>query len=147
VRRGLAFTVLLACSSDVDDMPLFDAGVFDSTTQNDSAPFTDAAIVDAAIDATKFNGGGSILCGDCVCDGTLNVCFSGRGAGGMPIASDASFGDASACAPNDGGAGCVAIPVVCLPKPTCECLAPFFQNCVCAVDPTGNAFVIMCPVP
>ncbi len=146
MRRALFFLFIVACSSDVtvDDIAPMDGGVFDSTTQKDVAPFGDTGPADVAPDVTKFNGGGPFLCEGCVCDGTLNLCLLGGGGGGMPIAQDASFGDAAACDPDAGQTFCQQIPVACLPKPTCECIQPLV-GCACSVDPSGNGFVLQCP--
>lgn len=145
MRRALSLVFVAACASDVtvDDMPFFDAGPFDATTTNDAALPGDAGPLDAGVDATKFNGGGPFFCIDCVCDGTLNMCVNGGG-GGMPIAQDASFGDASACDFDAGQTYCQQIPVSCLPKPTCACIESFMIGCTCSVDPSGDGFVLQC---
>ena len=146
MRRAVFLVLVVACSSDVtvDDIAPMDGGVFfDATTHKDAGSFAEGGVIDVAVDSTKFNGGGPFLCFDCVCDGTLNMCVSGGGSG-MPIAEDASFGDASTCNPDAGQTYCQQIPVACLPKATCECIETFMIGCTCSVDPSGNGLVVQC---
>ncbi len=156
MNRLVLVFLLPACGSSVpfasDDVAAFDGGpIFDSTV-----PTFDSS-ADAAPDSPKFGGGGPFLCNACVCDGTLNYCSEISG-GKMPLldagssdASDASddapFGDASAC-DMDASVGCTAIPIACLPNPTCECvLAHANPSCTCAIDPSGNGLVVTCVYP
>lgn len=145
MRRGLACIFFVACGSNVADdfVPVDDAGVLDATTQADAIPFPEAS----TLDAPKFNGGGPFLCGDCICDGTLDLCYFGGGGGPMPIGNDAGdggFGDASACV-LDAGTACIQIPIACLPKPTCACVDAVYPSCACGIDPSGNGLVVLCP--
>ena len=152
-RRIAAALVLCGCGSSFiasDDIANFDAGTFDATTFGDAS--SDVHATDVAPETTPFNGGGAFLCAGCVCDGTMNLCFHGGGGGGAPTAGDAGdedadagpFGDASACAMDSGPLQCRAIPVQCLPQPTCDCITQVIP-CACAVDPSGNGFQLECP--
>lgn len=155
-RLLLLLPTAFACGPNaLDDVFPLDSGpiVFDATV--DHASFFDAS--QEAEAGVVFNGGGPFTCGGCVCDGTLNLCFPGMSGGGAPIvdagadAQDAGSSDAdadvdaeTACA-TDASVGCVQIPIDCLPKPTCTCIASHFVPCTCAVDPTGNGIVLTCP--
>ncbi len=154
-----AACALTACGSAIvpDDVGFFDDARVPDATLSFDAHFTDA-LGDVFVDATKFNGGGPFDCNGCVCDGTLNACVF-AGGGGAPIFDDAGdAGDASdasdvsdasdaevAC--DDGGTSpCVAIPIQCLPKPTCACLVAYYGGlCTCGVDPSGDGLIITCP--
>ena len=96
-----------------------------------------------------FNGGGPFVCLDCICDGTSSVCehFSG-GASNAPFDLDGGDGGPSTCDPDAGQTYCAAIPIECLPKPTCACVSQHFNPaCTCDVDPSGNGLVITCNFP
>ncbi len=154
--RAFVFLALLSCACGptigVDDLP-FDAGPFvDATVSQPDAPFQ----VEAQADVTKFNGGGDFLCNGCVCDGTQRFCdnVSGPGApildasddGDAGVADDADASDASACDPD--ASACTAIPLDCLPKPTCACLLTHVPpECTCDVDPSGSGLVVSCVFP
>jgi hypothetical protein len=128
----------------VDDIAPFDAGFFDATLPSkDASPFSDGSSADVWVDTGVFNGGGPFVCLNCICDGTLDMCFAGHDAG---VALDGSFADASTCDPDAGQAYCSQIPIACLPKPTCACIAPLVAPCSCSVDATGNGFVITCNI-
>jgi hypothetical protein len=129
----------------------FDGGGFDATFPKDGG-FPDAA-TDAADDATKYVGG-PFLCDECVCDGTLDMCLhSAGGAQNTPVddggGDDADFGDASACMVDAGYPTCRAIPIDCLPNPTCACILTHYPApaCSCDVDPTGDGFRVTCNYP
>jgi hypothetical protein len=155
MNRFVLVLLLPACGSSVpfasDDVALFDGGpVLDSTV-----PTFDASI-DVAPDSPKFGGGGPFLCQSCVCDGTLNYCAYISGgkmplldAGSSDASDDAPFGDASACDTSEAGASaCTAIPIDCLPNPSCACvLAHGNPSCTCAIDPSGNGLVVTCVYP
>jgi len=160
-RTLLAAVVIAGCAPiGVDDIVDFDAEAFPTTdaTVFDGFP-VDVASPDVGPIGPPFNGGGPFQCFDCVCDGTLNLCFHGGG-GGAPIddagddadASDADVGDAddadaglAACAFDAGQTYCQPIPIECLPKPTCGCIESVWASCTCGVDPSGNGFVVVCP--
>jgi hypothetical protein len=155
----LFIAAVVACSSTdsepfpSDDIAELDGNGFDQTLGFD-APFDTG---------TKYNGGGPFVCGDCPCDGTIDFCFFNGGGGGAPVVDaniddasddatdatddasddDASDADDAGCGPNANV--CTAIPIGCLPKPTCECIEAFFPDCPCTVDETGNGFQITCP--
>ncbi|HEY1954780.1 MAG TPA: hypothetical protein VGH28_04195 [Polyangiaceae bacterium] len=155
MKRFLLVALLLGCGptnfDDVIDMG--DGGFgFDATFPRDASPFPDAAD-----DAPKFNGGGPFLCSDCICDGTIDMCFFSGGGGGAPVLSDAGddadanddadaspFGDASACSPDAAASQCTQIPIQCLPNPTCACLEQT-TFCSCTVDAIGSGFIVTCP--
>lgn len=82
-----------------------------------------------------FGGGGPFVCGNCICDGTLDYCTYG----GAPLASIA---DAGAC--DLDASACHRLPIACLPKPSCECLVPAPGQCVCKIDPSGNGLLLGC---
>jgi hypothetical protein len=162
----LLIGLVAACSSvgedDICDCPAIDGG----------RPFTpDAGFGDggAADTGTPFNGGGDFLCSGCVCDGTLRFCEMSSG-GQAPVVdagdddADAGSDDASdaddagdvddadagppACESEAAASACMAIPLACLPKPTCECIvAHVAPECSCAVDPSGNGLVVTCVFP
>lgn len=158
--RALVFlAALTACNNPigVDDLP-FDAGPSVDATVSDAPIFP----FDAQNDAPKFNGGGDFLCNGCVCDGTLRFCEESS-AGKAPIldagddvtdaadetdGGDAAFEDASACDLDAGANACFAIPIDCLPKPTCACLLTHVApECTCSVDPSGSGLVVACIFP
>ena len=139
-----------ACSSPFpsDDIAIIDASpFFDSTIPKEASTFD---VVDK--DTTPFNGGGPFECIDCICDGTLNYCVYSSG-GKAPIV-DASA-DGSDDASSDAGletcgetSTCTAIPIECLPKPTCDCVMKKYTSpCTCDVDPSGNGLVVTCVYP
>lgn len=156
-----ALAGVLACGSNFsDDVAILPDGSFviDATVPDGPPPF-DAGKLDTG---PAFNGGGPFQCLGCICDGTENVCISGGGGGGPPKAptldasddaddaSDASDAgaDASDAEPAcpDSGSSCIAIPLACLPKPTCDCLDQVMHTgCACTVSSDGNGFVFVCP--
>ncbi len=119
------------------------------------APFDNTLPVEASADAgpdgPKYNGGGPFTCGACICDGTLDLCASGLGGGGVKSLVDDAGADAGPldCPPNDAGNGCVPMPIGCFPKPTCECLMQYYASglCSCDVDDSGAGFFISCLPP
>lgn len=108
--------------------------------------------LDAGPDGPTFNGGGPLACLGCVCDGTLYGCLTdGVPDGGCPKGGGPPMPIADGGAPDDGGsceAGvvCTQLPVECLPNPTCDCIAKW-TDFGCAVDPSGNGFLLTCPPP
>jgi hypothetical protein len=149
-------SALVACGSDPQGAG--DAGGSDATTPKkdaaaDGSPFGDGGPSDAAAEADPvvLDAGGPFLCGSCVCDGVVDMCeMVSGGAQQMPIASDASFGDAGACDVDGGQSSCTAIPPACLPAPTCECVLAnigFGPVCDCALDPGGAGLVVHCNLP
>jgi len=145
IMRGWVGVLLVGCSSVTsfppsDDIATpFDGGHFDATVPKDASTFD---VVDE--DATKFNGGGSFMCIDCICDGTLNVCE--HISGGNIMSGDA--GDASTCDPDAGQPYCAPIAIDCLPKPSCACVLTHYPGgCTCDVDPSGNGLVVSCDFP
>jgi hypothetical protein len=153
--RALVLVFVAACSPNfADDVLLTDASIIrpDATT-TDSGFDYDATTSDAGADVTLFNGGGPFMCRGCICDGTLDMCWllsGGKGGPKSPItdASTSDAADASACV-LDAGTSCVAIPIECLPKPTCACIldASGAGSCSCYADPSGNGLVIDCALP
>ena len=142
---------LCACGSGpfiADDIAVFDAEGTDSTLPHDGGDAGDAAGGADASDATKFNGGGPFLCDTCVCDGTANMCFHGGGGPQPAPLDDGGFGDAGAC-DMDAGSSCTAIPIDCLPNPTCACVMTHYPSpsCSCQVDPSGNGLFVQCNYP
>jgi len=151
----LAFALpffLVACGGPetLDDVPPLDAS-FDTTTTSDGSTF-DASFQDVAPpDAAKITldgGGGPFLCHGCICDGTLDLCFTGGGGPSPAPFDDAGFGDAAACDP-DASVGCNGIPIDCLPDPSCDCILAHYPKgpCTCDVDPSGNGFRVDCNFP
>lgn len=151
----------VACGSVVppasDDIASFDASVDTTITPpGDGATFD--STVDATDDAPPFGGGGPFLCDTCVCDGTLDLCFhasggpqnaplSDAGAGDSGAGDAGAFGDASACDLDAGPSPCEAIPIDCLPNPTCACLLTHWPPCSCTVDPSGHGLRVDCEFP
>lgn len=144
----------------VDDVFPLDARPFDATT-GDAFGFADAptdVLIEAASDATPFNGGGPFLCFGCVCNGSVDMCYT-AGGGPPPAhaplddagadADDSGFGDASACDDDAGPTACVELPIDCVLQPTCACIFQHVpQNvCTCDVDPSGNGFRVDCNFP
>jgi len=141
--RRLALVFVAACSGPfADDVLVTDASVFRPDATTDALSSSEGGgVVDAGIEATIFNGGGPFTCGNCVCDGTLDMCFYGVSKVPALDASD----DADACGA-DAAQKCTMIPIECLPKPTCACIeqAAGDGDCVCKVDPSGNGFFVTC---
>ena len=138
-RSLLCFSLALAACAPIgtDDVMIGPDAAFspDGTVPPDSATFVVDASADA-FDGGKFNGGGPFLCAGCVCDGTQDMCWSSA-------VWDA--GDAAACASDAGYEDwCGAIPIQCLPNPTCACIAPL-TGCKCGVSADGNGYVLTCP--
>ena len=171
--RGALFSFLLlsACSSSADDFigvgeePDASIGTFDG----DCFCAADAATPDVVDAGPKFNGGATFACHGCTCDGTLYGCLQNANpdgscpqGGGPPVPDHMPIDDGGA--PDDGGACeagvagsaeggtaqipvvCGELPVVCLPNPTCDCIAQA-TGFACAVDPSGDGFILTCPPP
>ena len=152
----MALLLVTGCFSQDDVTPLSLDASDDATLTSDSGGFFNDAVTsyDAPTGPT-FNGGGPFACGGCICDGTLYGCLvnatadsgCGGAGGGGPKAplDDGAAADASTCDPNV----CHELPVVCLPKPTCDCITKA-TGLPCSVDPTGNGFDLGCaliPIP
>jgi hypothetical protein len=141
--RAFVVVFIAACSSvEVDDVLTLDGSAMRPDATNGGFP--DDASADAGAEATVFNGGGAFMCGNCICDGTLEMCNETTGHGGGPKSpiDDASTTDASACEPD--ASACKPIPIECLPKPSCACIIGDAGNCSCSVDPSGNGLVVHC---
>jgi hypothetical protein len=146
MRAWLA-VFLVACGSSSPPFPSDDIAFFDSGPDTTLPKDGGGGDVQDEPDSTPFVGGGPFSCIDCTCDGTQRLCehFSG-GPAPAPLAGDA--GDASVCDPDAGQGYCAAIPIDCLPKPTCACVLQHFQPvCTCDVDPSGNGLVVSCNFP
>jgi hypothetical protein len=148
MRAWLALLLVpISCSSSIPFPPSDDiAEPFDGNVPDHTLPTEGGT--DAGPDVI-FNGGGPFLCIDCTCDGTSNVCevISGGKAPFDLDAGDAGEGGGM-CDPDAGQTYCAAIPIECLPKPTCACVAQHFNPaCTCDVDPSGNGLVISCLFP
>jgi len=128
-----------------DDIAISDASFpqFDATLPPDATK----PPKEASVDSASFNGGGPFLCNGCVCDGTLNLCVHGGGGGGAPMDDAGDAGDDADASPCPTGPDevCRPIPIQCLPQPTCGCIDPTADPCVCSVDPSGDGFVVTCP--
>jgi hypothetical protein len=141
VTRATVAVFLAACSGPFqDDVTPIDASAFRPDATVDAATFD--GFVDQP-ETTPFNGGGPFVCGNCFCDGTLDMCFNGKSKAPIDASDDAS-GDAGCNA--DAAQRCTMIPIECLPKPTCACIeqAVGDGDCVCKVDPSGNGFFVTC---
>jgi hypothetical protein len=153
-RLALLVSFTLACSSPPfasDDIAIPTDASFDQTL-SDGFPTNDVVGTDAPL----FNGGGPFECNGCICDGTLHFCEFSSG-GKAPIvdassdaADDASDAEATCNSDPDAGpvSSCVAIPIDCLPKPTCACVLEHASPiCTCDIDSTGNGIVVSCIYP
>ena len=152
-----SFVLLSACASTDDNF----IGVGEGPDATGGGRFgVDASkppvLLDAAEeDGPRFNGGATFACHGCTCDGTLYGCLQNANPDGkcpqgggpppdhMPIADAAALDDGGTC---EAGIVCRQLPVECLPDPTCDCImqSSGFQ---CAVDPSGNGFILTCPSP
>ena len=134
-----------------DDIATFPDASRDATLPRDAGLDADGALdapLDATDDSTKYVGG-PFLCDQCVCDGTVDMCFrAGGGVQPMPL-DDGGFGDASACPTDAGPNSCQPIPIDCLLKPSCACILQHHPPpaCTCTVDPSGNGFAVDCLYP
>lgn len=144
--------VLVACGSTPADER--DASVDATTTDTSSEPITfgDVALPDTYLgDAASIalDAGGPFLCFGCVCNGADHFCLAvASGDHTAPLSIDGGFGDAAACEPDAGYAGCVPIPSQCMAEPSCACvLADVGGPCTCMIDGTGAGLDVGCALP